>query len=152
MCVHGYSWLYMSTYEPSSHEQPWVAMNTTEQPWVAMNTHENGTLSTPKDIWAWYHGAMSTYENSWDHLTILLNASECFWVIMNAHESSFTFMSANECLSTWLNNYWKMLILRMNTLQYFCNNSVQISLNNKKLDIFEICTKRAVGKWPRLNF
>ena len=40
----------------------------------------------------------------------------------------------------------------MNTLQYFRNISVQISSNNKKLDIFEICTKRAVEKCPRLNF
>ena len=146
----------------TSHKHSWVwglgAMNTTELALVAMNTHEHGTLapwvliSTHEyDImvrWALMrtHGIISSY--SW----MLLSASECSWTLMSAHESSCTFMSANECLSTWLNNYWKMLISRMNTLQYFCNISVQISPNNKKMDIFEICTKRAVGKCPRLNF
>ena len=36
--------------------------------------------------------------------------------------------------------------------QYFANISVQISPNNKKLDIFKIYTKGAVEKCPRWNF
>ncbi len=40
----------------------------------------------------------------------------------------------------------------MTSQQYFANISVQISLNNKELDIFKIYTKRAVEKCPRWNF
>ena len=112
-------------------------MNTTEQPWVPMNSHEHDTLAPWALISTHEHNIMVRWALMRTHGTIspyswmLLSASECFWVIMNAHESSFTFMSTNECLSTWLNNYWKMLILRMNTLQYFRNIWVQISPNNK---------------------
>ena len=40
----------------------------------------------------------------------------------------------------------------MTSSQYFGDISVQISPNNNKLDIFEIYTKRSVGKCPRWTF
>ena len=44
------------------------------------------------------------------------------------------------------------LTFKTTSLQFFENISVQISPNNSKLDIFEIYTKRAVGKCPRCTF
>ena len=45
-----------------------------------------------------------------------------------------------------------MLTFEMISLQYFANITVQISPNNKKLDIFKIYTKWAVEKCPRWSF
>ena len=45
-----------------------------------------------------------------------------------------------------------LLTFKMTSSQYFGNISVQISPNNNKLDIFEIYTKRGVGKCPRWTF
>ena len=45
-----------------------------------------------------------------------------------------------------------MLTFEMISPQYFANISVQISENNKKLDIFKIYTKWAVEKCLRLDF
>ena len=45
-----------------------------------------------------------------------------------------------------------LLTFKMTSSQYFGNISVQISPNNNKLDIFEIYTKRSVGKCLRWTF
>ena len=88
--------LVMSAYEPS-----WTAMSCHEHYWAALSSNEHSwamhfvTLSTHEHSWAWYHGEMSTYENSWHHFTILMSASECFWVLMNAHEPSWALMRAH---------------------------------------------------------
>ena len=46
----------------------------------------------------------------------------------------------------------KILILRMTAFYYFVNISVQISPNNKNLDIFKIYMERAIEKCPRWIF
>ena len=164
MATHGCSWGLIST-----HVQPWVAMNThmtlmnshehswawclgdmntTDQPWVAINTYEYGTLAP----WALINTQECDIMVQWALLRTHGTISPYSWVLLSAHMGLCTFMSAHECSSTVLNIYWKMLILRMNTLQYLCNISVQISPNDEKLDIFKIYTKRAVGKCPRLIF
>ena len=54
-----------------------------------------------------------------------------------------------------VNHLFSMLTLftfKTTSSQYFGNISVQISPNDNKLDIFEIYTKRGVGKSPRWNF
>ena len=112
-----------------------------------MNTHEHGTLAPRALISTHEHDIMVQWALMRTHDTIspypwvLLSASECSWMLLSAHKSSCPFMSAHECSSTWLNNYWKMLILRMNTLQYLCNISVQISPIDKKLDILKSARK-----------
>ena len=67
---------------------------------------------------------------------------------MNAHECSCKLaISAYKgfgVIKGLIQEYTKMLILKMTSLSYFGNISVQISLNVKKLDIFKIYTKRAV--------
>ena len=45
-----------------------------------------------------------------------------------------------------------LLTFKTTSSQYFGNNSVQISPNDIKFDIFEIYTKRGVGKCPRWTF
>ena len=122
--VHGNSWLFMRAHKHSllimtlmtSHEHSWSwclsAMNITEQPWVAINTHEHSTLAP----WA----LISTHEHDiqvrWELMAPFHHTHECSWVLLSAHERSCTFMSADECLRTWSFNYWKMLILKINTL------------------------------------
>ena len=53
-------------------------------------------------------------------------------------------------------NHWysmfRVLTFKTTSSQYFGNISVQISPNNNKLNIFEIYTKRGVGKCPRWTF
>ena len=54
-----------------------------------------------------------------------------------------------------VNHWFSMLTLltfKTTSSQNFWNFSVQISPNNNKLDIFEIYTKRGVGKCPRWTF
>ena len=157
MRPHKHPWLMYGT-----NDQPWALMIMVpwchEHYWAALSSHEHswawhfGTLSAYKHSWAWYHGALSTYENSWHHFTILMSTSEYFRVLQSTSECSWMLMSAHECSSTWLNNYWKMLISRMNTLQYFRNISVQISPNNKKNWHFLNLHKKGCWKMSKIEF
>ena len=63
-------------------------------------------------------------------LDLVIGAQECLWMMQRAHEDS----------SAWFQNDQKLLILKMTSLEYFPNNSVQIWPNNKKSDNFKIYT------------
>ena len=139
------------------------------QPSSAMNIHEHGA-TVPNTLMTTHrqalslllmvstalistHGTMATY--LWvfirvpEYSCVLIKLS---WVVWSVPECSWVPLSAPVCSSGWFNNKQKMLTIPMPSLQYFENISVQISPNNKKMDIFEIYTKRAVEKCPRLNF
>ena len=157
----------MSNYEGSrelisSHKCP-------EQPSSAMSTHEHGAkvpnalMTTNKHALALLRMAstalMSTHGTMAINLWVFMRAPEYSWVLIkiswapwSAPVSSWVFMSAPVWSSGWFNNKQKMLTIPMPSLQYFGNISVQISPNNTKMDIFEICTKRVVEKCQRLNF
>ena len=116
--------------------------------------------------WAWGHGAMSTHESSktvmsmvpWGNgHSLLLMSAHCaiapyLWVLMSAYECLWELMRVHECWTASWKNKQKMFTFKMVSLLYFANILVQISLNNKKLDIFKIFTKWAVEKSPRWNF
>ena len=155
----------MSSYECSrvlisSHKylvQPSSALSTLKYgakiPNTLMTTNKHALALLPMAALMSTHGTMATY--LWvfirvpEYSCVLIKLS---WVVWSVPECSWVPLSAPVCSSGWFNNKQKMLTIPMPSLQYFGNISVQISPNNKKMDIFEIYTKRAVEKCPRWIF
>ena len=129
----------------STNKQSWPLMSLV--PWSNKHSWE---LKAVMSMVPWV--LISTHECSLCHCTILMSVYECSWAHMSTYESSWALIRVHECWTALLNNRQKMLTFEMIAPQYFANISVQISPNNKNLDIFKIYTNWAVEKYPTWNF
>ena len=82
---------------------------------------------------------MSTHDTQ-EHLGVLMRIHECSGLLKGTHDSSWGILSGN------------LLATVINKNVNFAKISVQISPNNKNLDIFEMYMERAVEKCPRWIF
>ena len=74
------------------------------------------------------------------------------WNIFEGYLGAVIFEKQHRTFGQSLFSMLTLLTFKTTSSQYFGNISVQISPNDNKLDIFEIYTKRGVGKCPRWTF
>ena len=93
--AHDHSWALMDI-----HKHPWALLSTHGHSLAALSTRDPGArspralVSAHENWWAWRHVAMSTYEHTWCHDTILMNAQECSRVPKRAQMWSLGLRSA----------------------------------------------------------
>ena len=141
--------------------------------WLVM-TYENlwqlRQLMTTCDKFGWLVATfdhlwwlLSTFDHFWwltttsDNLRWLLTTWDNFWQLETTSDNFWQLVTTSgNC-----DNLWQYVKLeRLRRYRTNCkiwksvtdNISVQISLDNKEMDIFKIYTERAVEKCPRWNF